>query len=563
MPVPPMPISGRAEGYLKESFWIVLQASGRIEEPLEFLIRKDPRKGTLRLPIERTGPKTAKVLYTPFHDAMPGEDFFTYAAQSVDSPVSVSARIDIDLRLQPAVLEYPQILDFGEVRIGDSVTLDVRLSNSGGRSAALQILANPPWRLAEPPPNGITGGGQAVLSLIFEPASSGDFRERLLLTSEGHDFIVLRGSSQAAFSWPTPGLAIPTEARNRSDHAIPFTNLTANARVLEFDWPSGVEAPARLEIPAHSTVPVSVALENASPSFFFSGPVAFRSGNFSASFPLLVGPAPANLVFDPPDQMDLGEAPMNGNLTGKLLVTNSGGLPAGLKMERPQELTLRPDPSGILVGPGDTVEFEISAKTSKPGNFSLALPIGPAEGPWRSLKVDYAIRSPQPVEKLLQFPVETPKLQELAPLLAQIPAVTECLLVESGPHDAVIKWKHASPEAVGYILDRREIDIHQPGKIRWVRWETPVVEISGDWAVARFRKLPANSFWYFRIIGLDSKKIAGPPSPAFRLQTLPLEPFLPWWIWVILLVTGVAGAWKILKTHVKIRFGPLDKASRI
>lgn len=539
---------------------IPLKVSGRIVEPLRFLIRKKPRQGSLG-EVRRTGPKTAEVLYTPAPGAKVGEDFFTYAVQSVDSPVSAPARIDIDLSLRPAVLEYPRNLDFGAVPLGDSARLDILVSNTGGKAAALQIRANPPWTLAETPPDGIKGGGQAVIGLIFEPGASGDFSERLPLTTEGGDFIVLRASSQGAFSWPSQGLIIATEARSHSGHSIPFTNLTGTDRIIEFEWPQGVEAPKHVEISANSTVPVPMALENVPPSFSFAGPVAFRSGNFTASFPLAVRPAPANLVFEPPEALDLGEMPVNGTARGKLLVSNTGGLPAGLRMEKPQQLAIRPDPSGVLIGPGDTVEFEISVNPSKPGNFSLALHLAPPDGAWHSLKVHYSVRAPQPVKNLLRIPAMTPKSEAAPEPLADIPLVEKCVLVDSTFHSVTISWKVPSPDIKEFFIERRGIRPGEGGAPveEWTRWEPVNIEISGATATARFRKLPAGTFWHVRIRSVDDQdRVTAPPRGFFRIATQPLPPLLPDWFWWVAMPVALALLYRLWKKIRASRVENLD-----
>ena len=282
LPVPPTPTPERVEVFVGESKTITLKASGRIEEPIKFFIRKKPSKGTLGA-IQPVDSKSAEVDYTSDPSSKAGEDFFTYAAQSIDSPVSAAARMEIDLRLRPAVLVYPRLLDFGTVSLGDSKQIDLVISNAGGKAAALDMSINSPWRFAEPPSNGVAGGGEVLIALVFEPRSPGDYSERLAITRDGSEVVTLRGSGMDAFSWPSQGLLISSEMRAGAQAMIPFTNRTGADRIVEFEWPGNIIAPRALRIPAGETMQVPVALDASTPpSFSTRSTVPFRSGNFTA-----------------------------------------------------------------------------------------------------------------------------------------------------------------------------------------------------------------------------------------------------------------------------------------
>lgn len=555
IPVPPNPLSEQVRGYVNEPLKITLRATGRIEEPMDFLIRKQPRKGSLG-ELRRTGPKSAVVLYTPAGDSGPVEDFFTYAVRSVDSPVSAPARIDIDLLLRPAALEFPESVDFGVVPIGDSVRLEVCIKNTGGSDAPLALSANPPWSFESPPPSAIKSGEELVIPLIFAPEALGDFSDRFTLALGGKQFISLRGSSQEPFAWPSEGLIIPSESRNQPDLSIPISNLTDKSRELEFQWPSGIVAPLRLNIPAASTIRVPVALApTAPPAFSFSGDVPFRSGNFNGTFPLAVRPAPARLVFEPSDIVHLSETSVYDTAVGTLVVKNTGGLPTPLKMQIPDTLSIRPEPSGVLVNPNDSVEFEIFAKSATPGNYSFDLKIGAADGPIQPLKVLHSVRPSQPVEKLLDFRDTPPVNAEPAGPVGAIPPVKECFLDESTPHSVTIHWKLTSPETRGFLVERRVIRAGSNGRPdeQWEPFRQAEIKITGDIATAYFRKLPPGTFWNIRLRGIDSKGLVGPPPTGhFRIETRPINPWkIPFWIWIPALLAITAGIFLIVKKRIR------------
>lgn len=535
-PTPPAPISARVRGYSNEVLTIVLQARGRIEEPLQFLIRKNPAKGSLS-EIRRTGPKTAEVDYRPAADAPTGEFYFTFAAQSVDSPVSAPVRVDIEINRRPAVLEFNPQLDFGEVALGDSARVNFIISNTGGLPAILGIAPPPPWHLPEPAPDRVDAGKQVVITFIFEPQQAGAFSERLVITPDKSRFAVLRGTGKQALSCPAQGLIIASEERERSDLSIAFQNLTANTRSVEFNWPENLIGPKKLEIPALSAVPIPVSLAaSAPPSFSFRGAVFFRSGNFSDSFPLTVHPAPPRLLITPENDLDLGETPVHETISGQFVVSNTGGLPAEVLMQVPDGLVVRPEPSGLLIAPSSSSEFEVSTSSAKPGDFSQTLMIGPSESQMRVLKIQYAVPTSQPIEKVLSLPKELPKLEAASEAVAAIPPVEECLLKESTPHSVTISWKLTSPDTKSFLIERRELKPEADGQIKtvWKRWESADVQISGDSATAHFRKLPPGTFWNIRLTGIDSNGQLGQQSKrSFRIETRAINLWtIPFWIWM-------------------------------
>jgi len=533
-PTPPTPIAARVRGYSSEAVTIVLQARGRIEEPLQFLIRKNPAKGSLS-EIRRTGPKTAEVDYRPAADAPTGEFFFTFAAQSVDSPVSAPARVDIEINRRPAALEFAPQLDFGEVALGDSARVNFIISNTGGLPAILGIAPQPPWHLPEPAPDSVDARKQVVITFIFEPQQTGAFSERLVITPDKSRFAVLRGTGKQALSWPAQGLIIASEERERSDLSIAFQNLTTKTRSVEFNWPENLIGPKKLEIPALSTVPIPVSLAaSAPPSFSFRGAVFFRSGNFSDSFPLTVNPASPRLLITPENDLDLGEAPVHETISGQFVVSNTGGLPAEVLMQVPDGLVVRPEPSGLLIAPSSSLEFEVSTSSAKPGNFSQTLMIGPSESQMQVLKIQYSIRAPQPVEKLLAIPNERPKAEDATLSFATISHRIKIKVIESKAHVIALNW-NAFNGVKNYKLEERKIKYSDHGTIieEWIPWDRNILmNIKENDVEVILKKLPSNTSWIIRVRPINDSGRLGVPSQPFKIQTtsegLFKVPFIVW-----------------------------------
>jgi hypothetical protein len=552
LPAPPTTLADRVQVFVGEPTTITLRIRGRVEEPVEFLVRKKPRRGTLGA-IRPTGPKTAEVLYTPGADARPDGDFFTFAAQSVDSPVSAAARVDIEILHRPARLEYSTRLEFGTVPLGDSRSSELQISNTGGQACPLNLRVNPPWRFADPLPGSLAAGAEIVIPLLFEPTVSGDFSERLTLSAEHSAYVVLIGSGTEAFSWPVQGVEISSMDRESDHHvSIPFTNRTATSRTLEFEWPENILAPREIEVPSGQTLPLPIAVRReAPPTFSFRGNVGFRSGNFTDAFPLTVHPAHARLSLDPAEILDLGQGAVEDSLSGNFTISNAGGLPAGVRLVAPKELSLRPDPSSVLVSPGASAVFEVSLRLRESGDFSYPLDVFSGNLALGRLNVRASARAALPVERLLNLPpppngAPTPAAPSHGPLV-------QLYLRESTRHSVSLEW----PVVEGMRDFFFERAIVRPGGVRdWERWDRVGIRVEGEKATAHFRKLPPGTFWHIRLRSLDEAGVLNPPPPGFfRIETRPLDPLIPFWIWFPALLV-LAGAAMAILLKKRLRVGP-------
>ena len=531
IPVPPTPVVAEFQGYVDKPIAITLRASGRIEEPLEFLIRKKPQKGSLS-GIRRTGPKTAQVFYTPAPDAKAGDDFFKFAVQSVDSPVSAPGRISIYLQLRPPSLDYPKTLDFGPDYIGDSERLEFSLHNRGGIPADLDLSTKPPWRLDENPPKRIDAKSEVIVAVYFEPQDAGNFKERLTLAANGRNSIVLQGNAKKPLSFPRQCINFSSREKREGVIVIPFSNLTEDTRSIEFKWPSGIVAPASVKIARDSTVDVPVSLyKNGPPSFSFRGSVDFVSGNFHSSFPILVEPAPAELRVEPANELKLSATSPGERVSGLVKIQNIGGLPGEVRFEFDEQLQIQPNPAYVSIPSGESVEFDISVRSEKSGDFSYRLAAFSGDEPLAQINVLLTVQAAQPVGKLLQIPAQTkPDGPQPSPLdqRSQGPDIN-IRGIEAGYHTITVAWN--IPDGVkDFYFERRVIGPNaQP---EWIKVERLVdMKISGENATATFRKLPAGGFWDVRLRAHDEAGVPNPPPPKFfRIITKPY-PVVPFWVW--------------------------------
>ena len=547
---PPMPVPSSVAIYVDTPERIALQIGGRIREPLVILIRKFPKHGTLG-PVERPTTKTAYVTYTPHRKASPGSDSFRFAAQSIDSPVSASAQVDIALRMRPAALDYRREVDFGTVPLGETSTQDIVISNHGGSAASGEVVLKSPWKLEGDPRYSVPGGGQTSLRVVFDPTAPGDFRDRLHIGSSPQDAISLCASAIEPLDWPAKGLSISSLMREKEPATLEFTNKTAVSHTLLFDWPEFVRAPSELALDRFSSASVDVEV-SAPPAFSFEGMVSFHSGCFTASFPLVVNPAPSRVELDPASPLDLGSVPLGETARGTLRIRNSGGLAARIRITPPRGLTIKPSAASALIEPGSEAVFEVAAQPEKPGTFSLLLPVESESEALPPLKVKFAASPNSPTT-----PTPSPPPDSSPTPADIIPRVQECSLKMATTTTIDLEWAIPSPTISGFLIELRTLEAGADGEpqTKWEPWLEKYLEISmqNQTAFAHFRKLMPNSFYYIRISARNAEGSLGPPSPVFRMQTRPSNLYrIPVWIWMpgVLLLTALG--WVFANRRVRL-----------
>jgi len=547
-----------ASVYVGQRTLINLPLRGRIEEPVTILIRKKPSFGMLTEP-ERVNRQTWRVWYSTPSGSGENLDSFSYAAKSVDSPVSVAAQVQVSIMKRSAQLVFSDSLDFGSVPVGDTLVKEIDIQNSGGKTAVISPVLHSPWRLVDATPIQIKAGETKKIRVAFSPDSSGEFAGKLALETDTKRAIKLNGSSQNPLQWPSKPVLFTSVQRNTTQSVL-FKNPTDRVREVVFNWPDFLVAPTHVAIEPNSEMGIPLKLK-APPAFSWEGPVSFTCGDFKGSLAVAIETAPASITLEPATVLDLGEFPLGSSAKGALKLTNSGGRPARLTIDLPNGIKLNPSPASVLVEPGTTTAFEVIATPSKAGSFDFSLPVRSDSQTFGAFCIKTSVRAAQPVEKLLAIPAHRPVFPEQSTPVADIPPVEECALIESTPHNITISWKLTSPDTKGFLIERREIKQQADGQVRtvWRPWEGADIQISGDTAIARFRKLPPGTFWNIRITGIDSKgQLGQQPNRSFRMETSVAGSLLPLWFWILVALAGTGSVIWLLKNKVTLVRGDLD-----
>jgi hypothetical protein len=554
----PSPQPVVASVYVGQRALINLSLRGRIEDPVTILIRKKPSFGILTEP-ERVNRQTWRVWYSPLPSSDDNLDSFSYAAKSVDSPVSVAAQVQVSIMKRPAELVFSDSLDFGSVPVGDTLVKEIDIQNSGGKTAVINPALRAPWKLVDAIPIQIKAGDTKKIRVAFSPDSSGAFAEKLALETETKRAMKLKGSSKNPIQWPSKPLLFASDQREALQ-SVSFKNLTDRIREVGFEWPDFLEAPSHVSIEPESDIEIPVKLK-AAPSLSWDGPVSFSCGNFKGSLTVVIQNAPASVTLEPSSVLDLGEFPLGSSANCTLRLTNSGGRPARLTIDVPNWIKVNPSPAAVLINPGESAAFEATVTPQKVGTFDFSLPLQSDSETLGTFRVRATARSAQPVQKLLAIPVPEPVSPAPSTPVADIPPVDECALVESTPHSIIISWK-VPDGADGFVLEFRRIVPMESGSFseEWIEWKRNISFLVKDGlATATLKKLPSDTFWMIRVSGIDSKGIKGPPSRIHRIETTQ-ETFynIPFFIWApvsVILVLGL-GRFAFMKLWFRVRVSP-------
>ena len=533
---------------------IHLTIGGRIAEPMAVMIRRPPRLGTLG-ELERTGRNSAVVLYTPDPKAGPGADSFSFAAKSVDSPVSAAATVQIRLVEEPPLVQFPQELDFGPVFLGDTAEKFIPVRNAGGGTAFWQIKPPPPWRIGGSGSYKLAGGGESVLHLFFAPADEREFRDRIPMAPDPKSVLSVSGSGVAPVSWNKDGVVFTPKQRETGTIEWKVANQTSEERKITVEWPAVLKAPKETTIPPNSTSVLQIEVAGDA-QLNYEGEAMAGSGNFRSRIPIRIFPAPAKLDVKPEKILKLDGLPKDGPLKGRFVVKNIGGSDAPLEIFAPPDSVVTPDPRSMVLRVGQEQTFEVQQESRKQdaGNFRIQ---SPACEP-----VDLSVESPAskpgggpvPVERFLDIPKRSAPENLGAPeaVPSGVSPFEKVTVLSAELHEIVLTWKLPPSGASDFRIERRSITPGANGRVAvtWIPWQGGKISLGGGMATARLERLPANSLWTIRIVPVDERGNAGQPSPLLKIATKPLKHFpVPWWAWLAVAAALAAAAFKLWRRH--------------
>lgn len=550
---------------------ITLTLSGRVAEPVTFFVRTPPRFGTLG-EIQRESRNSAKVIYTPTGGA--GEDSFTFAAKSVDSPVSAAAKIRIGISEEPPALEFSRELDFGVTTVGEPVLKELQVRNVGGGVAFVKAGAQPPWTLVGETTYRIPAKKQVSIPITFTPGEPREFAGRLKLGNDPTDALVVRGRGLTPLDVEPLELALDPEARAEGTLQLTVSNLTMAERVVTLAWPEGIDAVRKIVVGPRgrqrivARVPVSLGAVD--------GEVLVESRGYKTSIPLRIFPLPPRIQIVPEGALDFGKAKLGKRSALPLTVRNTGGSDVAIRLNVPPGVMVIPSDEAMTLKAGEEKRLEVSIEPAMRGEYSAELGILPSVGTPISVPLVAAVLSGQPAGAEVGGFLRLPEAQ--APVVPDSGQPRGDSLVKNiagtdrTSRSAEISWSAKVPGAARFRIDRRQISVGADGMplTHWISWPEVKVRVDGDTAFALIEHLPPDSAWTVRIVPISSDGKEGIPSDPVRVTTLPgggvpLVPVLGGIAFVALL--AVVGAllrkrWSAIKSAQDERISKLANPNR-
>ncbi len=545
---PPLAQSQAISIYRGRSIEIPLRAIGRAPGQLKFLIRTKPRHGRLG-PIRVTSWKTASVTYTHDDSAGTPSDVFSFAVQAVDTPVSAPGMVRISISEQPPALSVVHALDFGKTLIGETSEEEITIRNSGGGLLAGRVSVPAPWKILGDPDYSLTRREEKKIRLLFAPKEEREYFEKLAFSHDARSSVNLSGIATSPFAFLPPrgvDLASPDGGPVRSGGLV-IRNLTSRDRTVEIMPPPETSAPEQAEVPAggEATIPLQTRT-----GFLgaIDGAMDIESEGFQIRIPVRAFALQPVLAAEPPAGIDFGEIEPRLRHAKTLGIRNDGGVAARLRATTSNDILIIPDPTTVVVQPGETRRFEVALETSGTGAYrdqiileadgsaKLVLPVTASLR--ESSRKPSAPPTPIPAPLVPAPPASGPDTEKLA----DIPAVHDVAIRKVSERNYDLIWKKPAPEAVGTIIENRLLEISENGQTR-VHWRelkrVKYSESEGN-IIAKFENLVPGETWHLRISSIDADGRRSSPSQTVRLAVTPAKKISP--AWAIFPVLAIAAA---------------------
>ncbi len=339
-------------------------------EQLEFLIRVNPKQGTLG-EIQVTGKNTASVTYRAAADAT-GDDKFFYAVrgtQGVSAPVPVMVRIAVPVLL-PARLVAQDTLKFPDVLPGQQSTATFDLKNAGGLPAEGELTVEPPWRVEGIATYRLAGGETVTMKLAFKPEKTGDFSGEAVAGPKPRRVIALIATASSPLLITQEKITLVAAPGSKTRRAaFRIENRTTEPQKVTLAAGPRLLMDKVVDVPAKGGADVAVFAEADDVSALddtlraeaagWSGTLAVHAPALGASLAFVTDPAP------------FSKGVVGQRAEGIAILNNVGGMPAKvtLRVGAPFELAS----PALVVPPKGTGEARMAIPFPAAGTHSSEL----------------------------------------------------------------------------------------------------------------------------------------------------------------------------------------------
>ena len=435
---------------------------------VEFQILTQPRYGTLSK-IVRNSKGSVALLYSHQDNKDSKADFFKFKIKTGPRKCWSTKTARIQISEPPARLDFtPETLEFGSVFIGESATLPVKITNSGGGFLrGFLIPLSDSYSINGSNEFDIPSGKSKTFAVTFAPKTPDTQAGKIRFESEvaPRAEIAAQGIGKTRFQAPDQA-AFDTSIEPFSLR-IDIANKTAEPLPISIQAPPPLQTLDQLELPPNGTSKLELKIKHG----FFTGKFAsllLTDGAGEQSVKIQLPPPPAVLDWEAPN-LDLGDVITGTSERLKVTLHNRGTSPAkvkllsdgdGISISEPevsippqQSLDIKADWTFSTLGPATATIHLASGADLPPLTFRAnvqeprSLPPAPI--------IATTAASPSPPQKSSQgnqfrvlSKIETEKIQKRTPS-----QISYRLNQNFFRADALVFWKYDGPQPVKFTLE--------------------------------------------------------------------------------------------------------------
>lgn len=553
---PPQPVGQTVQIRKGESVDLPLRGVTRSGLQLKFLIRNQPKLGTLAQ-VRVIDRGSATVRYTHIASNGPGVDRVRYAVQAPGTSVSTPAEIIIEILEAPPVFIAPERLVFPAVAAGRTRTLEVELRNDGGGFVQGQLELPEPWIFPQGDGSySLPEGGRVTLPITFAPQAAGSFSSTARFSHQGSRGIVLSGDAVAPVEFSPDRLELKAAPSVKTRSAVlTLQNRTPERRLIEVSVPAELENVAPVLLASNATAEVQLRTR---PDFLgtLEGVVKLSGEGIDATLPLRVFSSPAEVILVDPKpgaSLDFGTVLTGRPAHGEIMIRNVGGTEASLRATVPDGFQIQPTPTGETLAPGGERRYKVSLKKPEAGLLREVIRLEANGVP--AIQIPVVADVKPDISAIVakdrggvKLPIVVPPEIRARPNPGIYPAVQEIGVLRRTKNELQLTWKHPSASIDRYAVLERKIEFNDQGQAIgvWKEVINAAIEMDADHAVLTLTNLRPGQRLTLGIAGYDASGQAGDFSAAFVVDSEHRKPFrIPWkTLGAIIFVAAVWMLWR-------------------
>lgn len=445
---------------------------------VKFEILAGPRAGSLSDP-QRNSKSSVSYFYTHDGKKNSSQDSFRFKSKSGPKKAWGYAKATILVEEPPARFAADVTsLDFGVVFLGESRTLPVRITNTGGGQLRGRLKVGAPWRFSDPAEIVLAEGESKKILVTFEPLSTDTQRASLVFECATKPFpeISLQGMGESRFE--APDKAAFEQRVGANELRVPVRNRTSSPLSISVQCQPPLEALPSIKLPPESNGELVLALP-ARPFAEKTALVTLGDDASTRDIRIHLPPPPSRLEWELVGKNDLGEVTPGRMvlLTANLHNTGSAAARAGVRTEGDGVALAHGQLAQCDILPGEHIMVQAEWKfPEKPGAVRALLTAASEGLPSLQVAWEADVQPPAVIPQASPTPTPGPGAKPSPTPPKILTKEEQEALRKRMPGDftyrlepelhwtaffptrrsaaAIVSWSYGGPEAVEFIIER-------------------------------------------------------------------------------------------------------------